>query len=441
MGELDTSMPSVAHPSETSHTLSHQINAATRSLHTQLNRQIISRLPLALPPYGTNPSKYVSGLLHIAPIYTTFESLWEGVVKTPYLEQKPINDACGGCSSDSDISIQNDTPKISPRIRNILLDLWPPGLLRTARLRSDIASLSSVSEQEVDSQLRKISQEGKLANFISHTTNSVARNPHVLVAYTWVMYMALFSGGRILRASLQAAGGSGKEFWEQDPSPVRPYSISQESKRKPAKKTGDDEPKNIWASNSFSDRDILESASGLEFFNFNGEQDGEDIKIEYKKRFTELDDILTTTEKQDIVTEAQHIFQYMLDIVSDLDALMETSEDDITVAKLLQQSPTLMASRDSVSVAQERKSRETESLQTSTFLELLTNLPTALPILQTIMKPLGRQFSKEGPRGVSFAAEDPRVTSGTLWVGGIAVLLLLPAVGAIVAFMARYVEF
>lgn len=174
------------------------VNTATRSLHTQLNRQIISRLPLALPPYSTNPSKYVSGLLHIAPIYITFESLWQQVIDTPILDWD-------GDSESSDSPLAMDKPRISLEIQSFLSELRLPGLIRAGRLREDIRTLSTYPEEKVDEQLRRIAGQGKLADFITHTKKSVAENPHVLIAYTWVLYMALFSGGRILRASLRAA--------------------------------------------------------------------------------------------------------------------------------------------------------------------------------------------------------------------------------------------
>ncbi|KAJ3481825.1 hypothetical protein NLG97_g7726 [Lecanicillium saksenae] len=56
--------------------LGEAIAASTRGIHARLNKSIISRLPLALPPRASDPSTYVTGLIHIAPIYLAFESLW-----------------------------------------------------------------------------------------------------------------------------------------------------------------------------------------------------------------------------------------------------------------------------------------------------------------------------------------------------------------------------
>ena len=48
----------------------------SRSSHTALNRLIVSRLPLCLPPFTDAPTLYTVGLLHFAHVYLTFESLW-----------------------------------------------------------------------------------------------------------------------------------------------------------------------------------------------------------------------------------------------------------------------------------------------------------------------------------------------------------------------------
>jgi hypothetical protein len=62
-----------------------------------------------------------------------------------------------------------------------------------------------------------------------------------------------------------------------------------------------------------------------QFFHFPGLEDGEDIKREFKKRVVEIDLLLSDTEKDEIVEEAQHIFVFMVGIVGDLDAVCNTN--------------------------------------------------------------------------------------------------------------------
>jgi len=121
---------------------------------------------------------------------------------------------------------------------------------------------------------------------------------------------------------------------------------------------------------------------GMQFFNFSGYEDGEDIKLEFKKRVTEAEVLLTNGEKEDIIAEAQVIFKFMVEIVGELDKVMGTSEDDIETASLQQKSRPLMEARDSVAVAQERlfkKSRtpsdELEKRRKTSYLDVLVTGP------------------------------------------------------------------
>ncbi|CZR57386.1 related to HMX1 ER localized, heme-binding peroxidase involved in the degradation of heme [Phialocephala subalpina] len=403
--------------------LSDRINIATRSLHTQLNRLILLRLPLALPPTSTNPSKYISGLLYIAPIYITFESLWQSILDEPCEAEEAQQSLHKIWAAER--------PKLEPatsdpffvrkpcsRTHCLLSDLQLPGLPRAERLRTDIRVLTSTSAYKVQEQLAEVSKHGKLAEFLAHTKKSVEANPHVLMAYAWVLYMALFSGGRHLRAELKKAGGIGPNFWDRKPSPVRPYSITQESSRRqnsrssPTDPTSDD-PMRKPRSRSRSESTASGMVPGMQFFNFIGDEDGEDIKREFKCRFAEAETHLLPTEKEDIVLEAQHLFSFMLSLISDLDTIMGTKDEDLLTERLLEKSRPVFASRDSVAVTHERLSRSREAEKEehelspqSGFLEVLVGQPAKLIQFrgwQLVTRPLGRRFSRDRPTGsVSF---------------------------------------
>ncbi|SMQ47862.1 unnamed protein product [Zymoseptoria tritici ST99CH_3D7] len=53
--------------------LSDEINRATRSQHIELNRLLINRLSLALPPHSSTPLLYGKGLVPFARIFLFFE--------------------------------------------------------------------------------------------------------------------------------------------------------------------------------------------------------------------------------------------------------------------------------------------------------------------------------------------------------------------------------
>jgi heme oxygenase len=324
------------------------VNIATRSIHSQLNRLILVRLPLALPPYRSSPSIYASGLLHVAPIYTTFESLWQAILDSPHLptgpNQKPVLDGeqeemstqdsqCVPVGTKIRTAPAASQSKVYARMHSLLSHLQLPGLLRAQRLRVDTKDLTGMSESDIQDQLEALSRKGKLAEFVTHIRKSVQSNPHVLMAYAWVFYMALFSGGRYLRAALIEAGGERAEFWNRDPSPMYPCPIADSATRPWGSNKSELDGHAASQSSPFpacqSGNGVAKMMPGLQFFNFAGDEDGEDIKVEFKKRFVEAENLLTRGEKENIITEAEHVFMFMVEVVLDLDKFMDARKDSL----------------------------------------------------------------------------------------------------------------
>ncbi|KAI9785383.1 MAG: heme oxygenase [Geoglossum umbratile] len=282
-------------PPEERTLLSVEINMATKKQHTNLNRLITSRLPLALPPHCTTPRLYGTGLLRFAPIYLTFESTWLNLLQPPLESQDhtgyPLKDldsihhALLSPAPDGDT--RRRRPSISFRARECLERLLIPGLMRGERLKEDLGYITGLGVVELRAHLDN--PVGKqVVEFREHIRSTVPNKPHLLVAYTWVMYMAIFSGGRWIREQILLAGD---RFWSH-----------------PA----------ACAGISMSGREAR-ATTGMEFFNFKGSEDGEDIKSEYKRRFAELDQLLTPSERQDVVSEAVRIFEFNTQIVNELD--------------------------------------------------------------------------------------------------------------------------
>ncbi|ESZ98383.1 hypothetical protein SBOR_1261 [Sclerotinia borealis F-4128] len=353
------SNPPLQTPPPVQHSLSEQINIATRAVHAQLNRLILLRLPLALPPYTTNPSIYVSGILHIAPIYITFESLWQSIIDAPSLPitlgDEQLRSDCPGDRSDS---LDSQASKVCSRTQSLLSHLLLPGLLRSGRLQADIRTLTGTPDHKIEKQLETVSDNGRLAEFIAHTKQSVQTNPHVLLAYVWVLYMALFSGGRYLRASLKTAGGF-EDFWDRDPSPVRPYEATRASGpiHPPSQNQPEQEVRPSARRQTRSECSQMMKKHGLQFFDFVGDEDGEDIKREFKRRIAESEVLLTDGEKADIIKEAQAIFSFMVMMVSELDSICGSTEEDL---ETLKSSQSTRLHRGSIALTQERLSKMRE---------------------------------------------------------------------------------
>ncbi|KAL0467035.1 hypothetical protein QR685DRAFT_535068 [Neurospora intermedia] len=312
--------------------LGDQVNAATRLVHTQLNSQIIRRLPLALPPAANTPSTYVSGLLHVAPVYTTFETLWYMILLSHKEQTKEFRNSSpyhNRPSSpqppqekdrflldpktshrvpfhDGDDAGLSQRPGTSERIFSILESLRIPGLMRADCLRADIGCLTGWSKEMVDEQIEVAARNGNLKKFITHIKQSVGESPPVLLAYAWVLYMALFSGGQILRSSLEKAG---PVFWKTRCDPIMPFGKAC-----------------AYPDKSHATAPMSQC---LRFFHFNTSQDGEDLKREFKRRLVEAEDLLTTSERARIVHESVYVFEHMLALVSQLDhVFLEGTKDD-----------------------------------------------------------------------------------------------------------------
>ena len=163
-----------------------------------------------------------------------------------------------------------------------------PDMLRTRSLRSDLSYLLHKSSEEVDDVLEHM--EGlQLHRFLLHFEQTCALKPHVLIAYAWVMYMALFNGGRWIRAQLLTANASS---WR------------------------------LPALDRTSDSTEVDPSLGLAFWHFFGEEDGEDIKNEFKARLSDVEGLLDVEQRQDIVDEALSIFKYLALLVGELDEVV-----------------------------------------------------------------------------------------------------------------------
>ncbi|KAI1503568.1 hypothetical protein F5X99DRAFT_425417 [Biscogniauxia marginata] len=388
---------------EPTRSLADSINIATRSVHTKLNRLVVYRLPLAMPPKADDASQYVSGLLHITPIYMTFESLWQDILDSPALAEdqqqqqqkqpQPQNDDSSSRSSGEEKEGEDPAatvssplpspapsdvhsspgaldpphpPAVCPRIHSVLTHLHLPGLARSVALRRDLSLLTGWSERTLSEQLNDAAAYPVLSAFLVHARAAIAARPHVLIAYAWVLYMALFSGGRFIRATLE---GVDPAFWipasalsPQQPPPLPQSTFLRWSRAARAAASA------VSASSvtARGPRTTKYDASKLPlgFFRFDTPSDGDDLKDTFKRRLAESEAaLLTPRERDEVVREAGQIFEFMVAVVGELDGVCGAEEDredgadkeaaDAEGARLLS-----LRSRDSVVVEKERERRK-----------------------------------------------------------------------------------
>ncbi|QIW94958.1 hypothetical protein AMS68_000476 [Peltaster fructicola] len=227
-----------------------EINAATRKLHTELNKLIIDRLPLALPPDTQSPARYATGLSRFAAIFVAFEEEFIALKNRPSENEDSHKDV----------------------VQQWVATLLPLGMERTARLRRDLQHLQQVSSAHIDPT--GIQEErAKLRTLVQD-------KPHILVAYAWIMYMAIFSGGRWIRQQLSSASN---DFW-----------------------------------NTNSDEKSLDTP-GFTFLSFDAANDGEELKATFKRNLAQADEILSKEEREDIVNTGEDLFQHCIELIEKID--------------------------------------------------------------------------------------------------------------------------
>ena len=265
--------------------LQSSLHAATRTLHSQLNANIIKRLPQCLPPQAQDPTSYHLGMLTFGQIFVAFE--------------KGIEDAL----NEHGHSLEAERAR---QVR-ILEALHTRGLARTIRLKHDADTLSlrlfsskSVNEVGV---LRQV--EGKLRSDVHaktrQITDRVRQKPYLALAYSWTMYLALFNGGRHIHRALQRAGPG---FWLE------------------AEQEATGEENNVltfWRFEAATDED----------------PEADQLKLEFKTRFDEATQLLTVGERDEVVVEAKSIFDLCMEQVEFLDGVMRDYAQDAAQAVAL----------------------------------------------------------------------------------------------------------
>ena len=253
------------------------LTRSCRTHHTQLNQLILSRLPSCLPPAATHPSPYAFGLLHFAPIYSAFEAAWQ---------------LLSDFEPTSELSLETAV------VLSSLIHLHNPSLLRTDRLRQDLALLLQQPAELIDVRLRHPDSR-QAREFVRHIRDVACYKPHALIAYTWVMYMALFNGGKWIREQLSVARDL-------------TWVLNQDAVELAAAFTGGSDQTEV----------------GLSFWHFESKDDGDDIKAEYKARLAEVGTMLSPNQKADIVHEANEIFERCINLVGEIDRTLSLGSKD-----------------------------------------------------------------------------------------------------------------
>lgn len=169
-----------------------------------------------------------------------------------------------------------------------------------------------------------------LQSFLNHIRTSTPKKPHLLLAYTWVLYMALFSGGRYLRARLRDAGVG---FWTSTHIGCG-WDCDCDSRTRKGRRRrrmlehDDDDDDDDEHENCKKEADVSLDAdvdAYLTFWTFPGTSDGEDLKAEFKARFADIETSLTEGQKEEVVKETVFVMESVLGLVREMGEVLDTA--------------------------------------------------------------------------------------------------------------------
>jgi hypothetical protein len=227
----------------------------------EVNRMNSARILQCLIGEKRSLSLYTLGFSYYAEMYFGFEEVWQELEDIgSWVAEYP-------CSSTS--------PSYEERISRLLVLLNMGGLHRTERLKADISRLHS-SDPGV---ARLVINELHTMQIKDDIKSRIRENPHKLLAYVWVLYSALFNGGRFIRRQIVKAG---PEFWGLAP----------------------------------EDEDIESFPAPLSFWSV---CDDPSFQEGFKSRVNEADNLLTAIERKDVVDESVWIICRCKQLTEELD--------------------------------------------------------------------------------------------------------------------------
>jgi heme oxygenase len=203
--------------------------------------------------------------------------------------------------------------------------------MRSARVKCDLEYLMDLHPTDLEVVLSMYPGD-KVAEFCTHIRKAVHEKPWTLVSYAWCFYMAVFSGGRWIRAGLLKAG---PDFWQA---------------------CKENEKSSVL---NLPER-------GLSLWHFPGQFDGEDIKLEFKAQLAAAETLFTDDQRVDIIEEAKNIFALCATLVEELDDMVGSENAPaISQKKDVEVTKALAVEKSGLKTEAEIGSRPTDAISSS----------------------------------------------------------------------------
>ncbi|KAJ5724822.1 hypothetical protein N7493_006550 [Penicillium malachiteum] len=242
-----------------------KLRTAIKEPHAAIHRLNLSRIALCVPPQVDKPTLYALGISRYAEIFYGLEEEWV----------KFIGDPADWIDQDSDDRSPSCLQDRTERVRALLRQLYMPELLRSRSLWADLAFLESIDPANTGF----LHGHNAGMDVRKYLHQLVAKTPHLLVAWIWILYSAILYGGREIRAHLLKAG---PQFWDLSAAEIK-------AKRTPC-------PLSFWHI-----------------------EDDAVVKTKFRSLITSVDCLLTREEHQEILDESLQIFQKLEQLTLSLD--------------------------------------------------------------------------------------------------------------------------
>ncbi|KAI2788982.1 hypothetical protein POX_e07007 [Penicillium oxalicum] len=336
-----------------------KLRIAIKEPHTSIHKLNLSRIPLCLPPYTTDPGLYAVGLAQYAELFYVIESAWISLIGDPmdWMYQDPpadihsnSNKNCpSSCDLDKDGEDLSNSANLTShstrcshvrhnnddhhhhhhhitRIQNVLRAMYMPELMRSRALGDDlrfIQALGTTTLQPASSlpcrdsppeslQDRQCDQDHDHDHDHDHNhdhdhPHAPSHSPRELISIIQHRIQAhphlLIAYIWILYSALLYGGRdirtlllkAGPDFWGLSTAELPSPPFGSTSKKR-------------------------QIPCPLSFWQIGGvDDDGAEIKSRFRSRMVEVERALSPTEQEEILHEAVGIFGMMEDITRGLD--------------------------------------------------------------------------------------------------------------------------
>ncbi|QEU60838.1 Hmx1 [Kluyveromyces lactis] len=237
--------------------LANRINFQTRDMHNKINAYMSMKMAFAM----RHGFIYRQGIVAYYYVFHAIEQEIDRLLEHP-------------------VTVQDE------KVKGILQQFWCEEFRRSDKLVLDLQVLYNdeyPSSEQLQEFLDTFQLPAKLQEFVDEIHSNVQKEPHTILAYCHVLYLALFAGGRVMKSNLYRHIGLFPKFGHLSP------------------------------------KELVRRATNFFTFSEEGVDDENRLRWQYKKGYElATRSELTEAEKLRIIEVSQTIFQRNMEVVAEI---------------------------------------------------------------------------------------------------------------------------